>query len=219
VNEAILDDGSMRESYWYEIIGKDFLVKAFEYAREADPDAELYYNDYSLENPSKRQGAVELVQYLQENDAPITGIGTQGHFMLNSPSLENIEQTIVAFADLGIDVMITELDIDVLPAAFDYMGADVNRSAELRDELNPYSEGLPDSVEQELTDRYRDIFEIYLEHSDDITRVTFWGVQDGGSWKNNWPVRGRTNYPLIFNRDWEPKPAFHAIVELAQELE
>jgi endo-1,4-beta-xylanase len=99
------------------------------------------------------------------------------------------------------------------------MGADVNRSAELRDELNPYSEGLPDSVEQELTDRYRDIFEIYLEHSDDITRVTFWGVQDGGSWKNNWPVRGRTNYPLIFNRDWEPKPAFHAIVELAQELE
>jgi endo-1,4-beta-xylanase len=101
----------MRESYWYEIIGKDFLVKAFEYAREADPDAELYYNDYSLENPSKRQGAVELVQYLQENDAPITGIGTQGHFMLNSPSLENIEQTIVAFADLGIDVMITELDL------------------------------------------------------------------------------------------------------------
>ncbi|MFO7846919.1 MAG: endo-1,4-beta-xylanase [Balneolaceae bacterium] len=219
VNEAILDDGSMRDTGWYRIIGKDYLVKAFEYAREADPDAELYYNDYSLENPDKRQGAVELVEYLQENDAPITGIGTQGHFMLESPSLENIEETIVAFADLGIDVMVTELDIDVLPAAFDHMGADVNRSAELRDELNPYSEGLPGSVEQQLTDRYRDIFEIYLKHSEDISRVTFWGVQDGDSWKNNWPVSGRTNYPLIFDRNWEPKPAFHAIVELAEEMD
>ncbi len=219
VNEAILDDGSMRDTYWYQIIGKDYLVKAFEYAREADPDAELYYNDYSLENPEKRQGAVDLVEYLQENNAPITGIGTQGHFMLDGPSLENIEQTIVAFADLGIDVMVTELDIDVLPAAFDYMGADVNVSAELRDELNPYSEGLPDSVQQELTDRYRDIFEIYLRHSDDITRVSFWGVTDGDSWKNNWPVRGRTNYTLIFDRDWEPKPAYHAIIDLAEEMD
>lgn len=217
VNEAILDDGSMRETYWYEIIGKDYLVKAFEFAREADPEAELYYNDYSLELPEKRQGAVELVEYLQENDAPITGIGTQGHFMLDGPSLENIEQTITAFGDLGIDVMVTELDIDVLPPAFDHMGADVNMSAELRDELNPYSEGLPDSVQQQLTQRYSDIFEIYLDHHDDITRVSFWGVTDGDSWKNNWPVNGRTNYPLIFNREWEPKPAYHAIIELARE--
>jgi len=217
VNEAIVDDGSMRDTYWYRIIGKDFLVKAFEYAHEVDPDAELYYNDYSLEIPSKREGAIRLVEFLQDNNAPITGIGTQGHFMLDFPELEEVEKTITEFAALGIDVMVTELDIDVLPAAFDYMGADISARAELRDELNPYPEALPDSVQQQLTDRYRDIFEIYLRHSDDITRVTFWGVTDGDSWKNNWPVRGRTNYPLIFDRNWEPKPAYHAIIELATE--
>lgn len=217
VNEAIVDDGSMRDTYWYRIIGKDFLVKAFEYAHEVDPDAELYYNDYSLEIPSKREGAIRLVEYLQENGAPITGIGTQGHFMLDFPELEEIEKTITEFAALGLDVMVTELDIDVLPPAFEYMGADVSASAEMREELNPYPDALPDSVQQQLTDRYRDIFEIYLRHSDDITRVTFWGVTDGDSWKNNWPVRGRTNYTLIFDRNWEPKPAYHAIIELAEE--
>lgn len=217
VNEAILDDGSMRETYWYEIIGKDYLVKAFEFAHEADPEAELYYNDYSLEVPSKRDGAVRLVEYLQENDAPITGIGTQGHFMLDFPALEEIEKTITDFAALGIDVMVTELDIDVLPAAFSYMGADVSASAEMRDELNPYPEALPDSVQQQLTERYRDIFEIYLRHSDDITRVTFWGVTDGDSWKNNWPVRGRTNYTLIFDRNGEPKPAYYELIDLVSD--
>jgi len=212
-----VDDGSMRDTYWYRIIGKDFLVKAFEYAHEVDPDAELYYNDYSLEIPSKREGAIRLVEYLQENGAPITGIGTQGHFMLDFPELEEIEKTITEFAALGLDVMVTELDIDVLPPAFEYMGADVSASAEMREELNPYPDALPDSVQQQLTDRYRDIFEIYLRHSDDITRVTFWGVTDGDSWKNNWPVRGRTNYTLIFDRNWEPKPAYHAIIELTEE--
>lgn len=219
VNEAILDDGTMRDTYWYQIIGDDYLAKAFEYTHEADPEAELYYNDYSLENPDKREGAIRLVESLQEQGAPITGIGTQGHFSLDGPTLENIERTIVDFADLGLDVMVTELDIDVLPSAMDYMGADVNVSAELRDELNPYSESLPDSVQQQLTDRYRDLFEIYLRHSDDITRVSFWGVTDGDSWKNNWPVRGRTNYTLIFDRDWEPKPAYHAIIDLAEEMD
>lgn len=217
VNEAIVDDGSMRDTYWYRIIGKDFLVKAFEYAHEVDPDAELYYNDYSLEIPSKRDGAVRLVKYLQENNAPITGIGTQGHFMLDFPELEEIEKTITDFAALGIDVMITELDIDVLPPAFDYMGADVSASAEMREELNPYPDALPDSVQQQLTDRYRDIFEIYLRHQDDISRVTFWGVTDGDSWKNNWPVRGRTNYTLIFDRNGEPKPAYHEIINLVSD--
>ena len=218
VNEAILDDGSMRQSPWHQIIGKDYLIKAFEYAREADPDAELYYNDYSLEIPEKRQGAIELVEYLQENGAPITGIGTQGHFGLNYPSLENVELTVTKFAELGIDVMVTELDIDVLPPAMDYMGADVSVSAELSDELNPYEDALPDSVQRQLTDRYRDLFEIYVNHSDKISRVTFWGVQDGDSWKNNWPVGGRTNYTLVFGRNWEPKPAFYAIVEVAKEM-
>ena len=217
VNEALNDDGSYRESRWYEIIGQDYLVKAFEYAREADPDAELYYNDYSLEVPSKRDGAVRLVEYLQENDAPITGIGTQGHFSLNWPPLNEVEQTITDFAALGIDVMVTEIEIDVLPNAMNNMGADISASAELREELNPYPDALPDSVQQQLADRYAELFEVYMEHRDDITRITFWGVTDGDTWKNNWPVQGRTNYPLLFNRQWEPKPAFDAVIDVAEQ--
>lgn len=217
VNEALNEDGTLRESPWYEIIGKDYLLKAFEYAHEADPEAELYYNDYSLENPDKRAGAVRLVEYLQENDAPITGIGTQGHFHLHSPGLEEVENTIVAFGELGIDVMVTELDIDVLPSAMDYQGADVNIQVELQEELNPYPDGLPESVQQELAKRYADLFEIFIRHHDQISRVTFWGVTDGDSWKNNWPVRGRTNYPLLFDRTGEPKQAFHAVISLQRE--
>lgn len=217
VNEAIVDDGTMRDTYWYRIIGKDYLVKAFQFAHEADPDAELYYNDYSLENPSKREGAMRLVKYLKENEAPVTGIGTQGHFSLDWPALREIERTITDFSSLGLDVMITELDIDVLPQAWDYMGADVSVNFELNDELNPYAGGLPLNVQQQLADRYRDIFEIFLRHREKITRVTFWGVTDGDSWKNNWPVRGRTNHPLLFDREWQPKPAYHAIIDLALE--
>ena len=218
VNEALNMDGSMRETHWYNIIGKDYLVKAFEYAREADPDAELYYNDYSLENPAKREGAIRLIRYLQENGAPVTGIGTQGHWHLPHPSLEEIEKTIVQFADLGIDVMITEMEICVLPEAWEYSGADISRVAEMREGLDPYTEGLPDEVQQQLADRYREIFELFLEHRDKISRVTFWGVTDGDSWKNNFPVRGRTNYPLLFDREWEAKPAYYSVVEVAEEV-
>jgi endo-1,4-beta-xylanase len=215
VNEALNEDGSMRQTHWYNIIGKDYLVKAFQYAREADPDVELLYNDYSLENPAKRDGAIRLIRYLQENGAPVTGIGTQGHWHPREPSLAHIEKTIVDFAALGIDVMITELDIDVLPAAWGYTGADISRVAEMEDGLDPYTEGLPDDVQLELADRYRDIFELFLKHRDVITRVSFWGVTDGDNWKNNFPVRGRTNHPLLFDRNWQPKPAYHSVMEVA----
>lgn len=215
VNEALHDDGSLRQTLWLEIIGVDYISKAFEFAHEADPEAELYYNDYSLENPPKREGAVRLVQNLQESGVPITGIGTQGHFNLDQPSLQQIQETINSFADLGIDVMVTELDIDVLPSAYG-TSADISMNSELQDSLNPYTSGLPDSVQQTLTQRYRDIFEIYYNHREDITRVTFWGVTDGDSWKNNWPIRGRTNYPLLFDRNHQPKPAFYSVLEVTE---
>ncbi len=218
VNEALNDDGTMRETHWYNIIGKDYLIKAFEFAHEADPDAELLYNDYSLENPAKRKGAVRLIKYLQENGAPVTGIGTQGHWHIPHPSLEEIDKTIAEFAALGIDVMVTELDIDVLPAAWNYSGADISMVAGMEDGLDPYTDGLPDDVQQELTERYREIFELFLKHRDVITRVSFWGVTDGDNWKNNFPVRGRTNHPLLFDRDWQPKPAFYSVVEIAEEI-
>jgi endo-1,4-beta-xylanase len=218
VNEALEEDGSLRESPWYRIIGEDYLVKAFEYAREADPDAELYYNDYSLENQPKRDGAVRLIRQLREQDVPVTGIGTQGHFMMDWPSIDDIDKTIAAFAELGVDVMITEMDIDVLPAAFDYQGADISVRAELQEHLNPYPDGLPDEVQQELTRWYREIFEVFLKHRDAISRVTLWGVTDADSWKNDWPVRGRTNYPLLFDREGKPKPAFFEVIALAREM-
>jgi endo-1,4-beta-xylanase len=213
VNEALNDDGTMRESPWYQIIGEDYVRLAFEFAHEADPDAELYYNDYSLERPDKREGAIRLANELLDQGVHITGLGTQGHFGLDRPPLEEVEKTIIEFGNTGLDVMVTELDIDVLPSAMDYMGADVRVRAELQDSLDPYTDGLPEEVQDLLTQRYADLFNIYVKHSDLITRVTFWGVTDGDNWKNNWPVRGRTNYPLLFDRQGQPKPAFQAVVE------
>jgi endo-1,4-beta-xylanase len=212
VNEALNEDGTLRQSPWREIIGDDYIASAFAFAREADPDAELYYNDYSLPNPAKRDGAVALVRDLQERGVDITGIGMQGHYGLSGPSLALVDSSITAFAALGVDVMITELDIDVLPPAMRNQGANVSDRAEMSDALNPYADALPDSVQQALAQRYADLFGLFLDHSDHLTRVTFWGVTDGDSWKNNWPVRGRTNYPLLFDRAGQPKPAFDAVV-------
>jgi endo-1,4-beta-xylanase len=215
VNEALNDDGTLRETPWLEIIGEDYIEKAFEYAHEADPDAELYYNDYSLENPEKRAGAIELIKNLQAMDIPITGVGTQGHFSLNWPSAEQAEATVRDFANLDIDVMVTELDIDVLPSANDYQEADISTDAEFEERLNPWPESLPASVQDALSQRYAELFNVYYNNRDAVTRITFWGVSDGDSWKNNWPIRGRTNYPLLFDRKWQPKPAFYSVIEIA----
>ncbi|MFO7447005.1 MAG: endo-1,4-beta-xylanase [Ignavibacteriaceae bacterium] len=213
VNEALNEDGSLRQSPWLKIIGEDFIEKAFQYADEADPEAELYYNDYSLENEPKRNGAVKLVKSLKEKGIRISGVGTQHHIKMNWPSKLQIDSTIKAFAELGMDVMITELDIDVLPQPSSEQGAEVTRNFELKEQLNPYADALPDSVQQALAERYAEIFEVFLKNSDKISRVTFWGVTDKESWLNNWPVYGRTSYPLLFNRNGEPKPAFDAVIQ------
>jgi endo-1,4-beta-xylanase len=217
VNEALNEDGSLRQSPWLRIIGEDYIQKAFEYAREADPAAELYYNDYSIENAPKRRGTVALVTDLQEKGVPVTGIGIQAHINLEWPTLAQYDSTISAFAALGVDVLITELDIDVLPSAWGRQTADVGMTAELRAELNPYADGLPDSVQTALTLRYAGLFSTFLKHRDALSRVTFWGVSDGDSWKNDWPVPGRTNYPLLFDRQWRPKPAFAAVMAAARD--
>jgi endo-1,4-beta-xylanase len=213
VNEALNEDGTLRQSPWLKIIGEDYLVKAFQFAREADPDAQLYYNDYSLENEPKRKGAIELIRKLKAAGIPIHAVGLQGHDKLDWPTAEQEDATIAAFASLGIKVNITELDIDVLPRANRSQGADVATAAEARQDLNPFANGLPDTVQQKLARRYADLFRVFLKHHDVIDRVTFWGVTDGDSWLNNWPVRGRTSYPLLFDRAGRPKPAFDAVVQ------
>ncbi len=215
VNEALNDDGTLRQSPWYNIIGEDYIARAFEYAREADPDAELYYNDYSMNNPAKRDGAVRLVENLQAQGLKVTGIGMQGHYALSYPTLEEIDASIKAFARLGT-VMFTELDVAVLPRPNEYWGADISQSAELSAELNPYTEAFPDSMQQALAERYAEFFRIFLDNRDAVSRVTFWGVTDAGSWLNGWPIQGRTEYPLLFDRNNQPKPAFDAVMRLAE---
>jgi endo-1,4-beta-xylanase len=216
VNEALEDDGSMRKSKWFTIVGEDFIEKAFQYARVADPEAELYYNDYSLWKPEKRDGAVRLVKGLLDKGIKVDGIGMQGHYGIDYPSIDQIEASIEAFAALGVKVMVTELDIDLLPNPTGRQGADIVNTVEAREGFNPYAEGLPDSVQQKFSKRYADIFALFHKHRDKISRVTFWGVADHHSWLNNWPMPGRTSYPMVFDRNYQPKPAFQAIVEAVQ---
>lgn len=213
VNEALEDDGTLRKSEWLNIIGEEFIEKAFEYANETAPDAELYYNDYNMWKAEKRDGAVRLIKNLQEKGLKIDGIGMQGHYGLESPTLEEIEASILAFSELGVKVMITEMDIDLLPNPSNRQGADIAQTFEFQEEYNLYTEGLPDSIQTQLTERYKALFNLFLKHSDKISRVTMWGVADQNSWLNNWPMRGRTSYPLLFDRNYRPKPAVSAIIE------
>jgi endo-1,4-beta-xylanase len=216
VNEALNEDGTLRPSLWLKIIGEDYLLKAYQFAHEADPKAELYYNDFSLENAPKRQGAIALIKRLQAGGIPLKAVGLQGHYKLNWPSDADLDATISAFASLGVNVNITELDIDVLPSASASVSADISRKSEPAASLNPYPDGLPDSVQGELATRYAALFSTFLRHRGEIGRVTFWGVTDGGSWLNNWPIQGRTSYPLLFDRAGKPKPAFDAVINLSR---
>lgn len=218
VNEAIEDNGEFRKSKWFEIAGVDFIKTAFRKANEVDPKAELYYNDYSVFNAKKREGILALAKEMRAEGIRIDGIGMQGHYMLRSPAIEEIEKGILEIHEAGFKVMITELDVDVLKRPREAIGADLTKSYEFQEEYNPYADGLPEDIQEELTQRYKDIFELYLAHSDKISRVTFWGIQDGESWLNNWPVRGRTNYPLLFDREFVPKTeVFKALSELTKE--
>ena len=215
VNEAILDDGSFRKSKFYEIIGEDFIKLAFQFAHEADPEAELYYNDYSMAEPGKRSGVVKMVKKLQDQGVKIDAIGMQGHIGLDYPSIQEFEKSIEDYSGLGVKVMVTELDLSVLPMPDWGAGAEVSTNYEYQQQLNPYTEGLTDSVKTAFENRYLDFFKLFLKHQEDITRVTLWGVNDNNSWKNNWPVRGRTDYPLLFNRNNEPKDVVEKIINEA----
>ena len=217
LNEVLADDGSLRKTKYLEIIGEDYMQKAFEFAREADPDAELYYNDYNIETPAKRDSAVKLMRTLQSRGVKIDGVGIQGHYHMDFPELNDIDLAIQQFGELGLKVMFTELDINVLPRPENMSGADISKNFELQKQMNPYPESLPDSAQQKLAERYADMFRIFVKHSDKVSRVTFWGVHDGQSWLNNWPVKGRTNYPLLFDRNLQPKPAFYSVIETVKQ--
>lgn len=218
VNEAISDGDSdvLRDSPWRRIVGDDFLDHAYRFAHESDPDAELYYNDYGLEDRRKRGRAIQLLRGMIGRGVPITAVGMQGHYSLKWPAIDELEQAINDFAALGLKVMITELDVDVLPSRGAAGVADVSRREAVDAALNPYADGLPDDVGQQLAKRYAILFEVFLRHRQDISRVTFWGLEDGQSWLNHFPIHGRTNYPLLLNRDLFPKPAFFEVLKIGQ---
>ena len=212
VNEAISDSDSeyLRNTPAKRAIGDDYIVQAFKFAAEADPDVELYYNDYNIDNPGKRERALRLVRELKAAGVRLDAVGIQGHWMIEFPDVKVVDDAIAAFAAEGVKVMITEMDIDVLPRR--------TRVAEIttREQgADPYTAGLPPEMQQKLADRYGALFDIFVKHvnAGRLTRVTFWGSDDGHSWLNDFPVRGRTNHALLFARDYQPKPAFDAVLK------
>lgn len=215
INETFEDNGALRDSNWTRVLGEDFIFEAFRIANEELPaDVELLYNDYSMHHPGRRDSVVKMIHDLRSRGLRIDAVGMQGHWRIDGPDVEAIEASILAFAGAGVRVHITELDIEMLPRK---SGADLNDNLQLTEENNPYAAGLPEEKQQELARRYADIFTLFLKHRDLIDRVTFWGVTDRDSWLNNWPVRGRTNYPLLFDREGNAKPAFDAVVALKRD--
>jgi len=222
VNEIVAEDGGFRDLGWVKAFGGDgyeVAKLAFQFANEYAPaETELYYNEFNVWRPSKLEGVINLVRRLRADGLRVDGVGIQAHWGLNYPKNEYIESAIEQLAALGVKVMITELDVDVLPISKE--GQVIGKSLqdpqyqleEFEVFLDPYKDGLPDEVEDQLAARYEELFKIFYAHRDQIDRVTFWGLHDGASWKNGSPIPGRTNYPLLFNRDLTPHKALEAVL-------
>ena len=213
VNEALEDDGTYRKSPFYRILGEEYIPLAFQYAHEADPNAELYYNDYNLSMPQKCEATIRLVETLKKRGLRIDAVGMQGHLWMNFPKVDDVDQSIQALSKAGMKVMITELDLTALPAPPKNIGADPTAKYQYCKEGDPYSNGLTEEINQAWTDRMLSFFKLFLKHKNVITRVTFWGVSDTDSWRNNWPIKGRTDYPLLFDRNRQPKQIIDLIMK------
>ena len=205
VNEAVADGGTnlLRSSLWLEIIGPDFIAKAFEFAHEADPKAILRYNDYGLENPAKRRKLITLIRSLQEQKVPVHAIGSQAHLNV-SITFETMDQTLTELATLGLPIHITELDVNSA------VGGQRDFGAEVTDNAATTQGGLVSEADRRLADAYAGIFRAFLKHSPHVEMVTFWGVNDANSWR----AQGR---PLLFDRAGQSKPAFDAVVAVLKE--
>ena len=215
VNEAI-DNDKWRRTNWFKYIGSEYFEKAFQYAREADPSAHLIYNDYGMDSPAKQDFLLDAIRRLKSKGIKVDGVGMQLHAALDGPSAKQVEDAIVKFAKAGLQVHITEMDLDVLPKVDDYSGAEISTNYSYNEKLNPYVSGLPEKISKLHTKRYTELFEVFVRHSDKVARVSTWGTVDSESWKNGWPVNGRTNYPLLFDRNYQPKEAYHSIKRLVQ---
>lgn len=204
VNESILEDGSFRHTPFYDALGEEYIALAFKYAHEADPDAELYLNDYGMDGQKKREAYVKLIRKLKEQGIRIDAVGMQGHMGMDYPDTAEFGKSIRALAAEGVKVMITEWDMSALPTI--RTGAELSDTNSYRAAMNPYPDGLPEDISEVWNSRMASFMELFVKHSDQISRVTAWGVSDDDSWKNGWPMPGRTDYPLLFDRELEPKP-------------
>ena len=216
VNEALsdsADDPMLRDLPARKAIGDDYVARAFQIAAAADPAAQLCYNDYNLEQPVKRDRALKLVADLKRQGIRIDSLGIQGHWTLTWPSTDVIEAAIVAFGHAGVKVEISELDIDPLPRPNDWNGQTEHLIKGEGGWTDPYRNGCPPEVLAAQAKRYAELFALFAKHADVVDRVSVWGVHDGQSWLNDFPVPKRFNFPLLFDRQLHPKPAVAAIVD------
>jgi endo-1,4-beta-xylanase len=213
-NEALSDgDEFLRPSKWQSLVGDDVVKQAFRFAHEADPQARLVYNDYLIESPEKRLKLLRLLREFKAHGAPIHVVGIQGHWELDCVPFQDIEETLVAAREFGVKVAITELDLGVVRRG--RWWEDGGKHREEMKKLDPYAGGCPTDVSRRQAEQYGRLFRLLLKHADVVDRVTFWGLQDGRSWLNDWPWK-RTDHGLIFDRRFEPKPAFFAIADAAR---
>ena len=215
VNEAFEDNGAYRNSKFFQILGKDFIKYAFQFAHEADPNAELYYNDYNVENPAKCDAIVKLVSELRAEGCRIDAVGSQSHMHMNSPTLEATETSLKKLKAAGVKILITEWDISILPSPFE--GAEISKNFTYSEKMDPYREAVPDTVQQKWNKRMLDMFGLFLKYNDVVDRVTVWGLTDNTTWLNNFPIRGRKDYPVLFDRNNQRKSIVDEMIKMAEK--
>ena len=203
VNEAIDDDSTkyLRNSKWYQICGEDFIIKAFEYAHAADPNAKLYYNDYNTERPEKRERIYKLLKSLKDKGVPIDGVGLQAHWSIEEPTEKELVTAIERYSSLGLNIQFTELDISIYPW-------EKNKRAKRPGESDAYTSEL----EAKQIEKYKMVFDVFRRYKNVITNITFWNISDRRTWLDSYPVEGRKNYPLLFDTQLKPKKAYWEVV-------
>ena len=217
VNEAFEDDGSPRQSLFYQILGTDYIPLAFRYAHEADPSAELYYQDYSMNKAAKVEAVADFFRPLIRQGLPVHAIGMQGHMVLEGNNyIEEYAHSIETIAALGIPTAFTELDLSVLPNPYGFTGANVSDRFAYRPEMDPYKKGLTKEQEAAIEQFWISFYQLLLRNQEHIQRVNFWCLNDAGSWRNDFPIKGRTDYATLFDRQNRPKPFVKKLIDLVK---
>ena len=217
-NECFEDDGSPRKSLFWQILGTDYIPLAFQYAHEADPNVQLFYNDYSMNKPTKVEGVANFFRPLIEQGLPVTAIGMQGHMILEDAKelLPQYDHSIKTIAALGVPTFFSELDLSVLPNPYGFSGANVSDRFTYTPEKDPFKDGLTKEKEAEINQYWVDFYKMLIPHKDDILRVNFWCLNDANSWRNDFPIQGRSDYATLYDRQNQPKGMIQEIINLVK---